>query len=665
MQRNGERVENWVIKNKKADFDRIVKECGVSEVLARCLVNKGLEEPAQIEAFLHPKLADLHNPFLMKEMEKACQILRQKIAQGKRVRIIGDYDVDGVIATYVLYRSLKQLGALVDYEIPDRIRDGYGMNNQMVDTAYNEGIDTLLTCDNGIVALEQVELAKSLGMTVIITDHHSLLEIAEQPDQEESVIEEAVVEQTDLEKAVSEAAAAEQTVSEREKSTSEDLSISEMEMPEGGEAARLLVPIKDGSKVHCMDKVRLPQADAVVNPHRPDCSYPYSGLCGAAIAYKLCCALFTYDNPENREELEQELLSYTAIATVCDVMELTGENRVIVKHGLELLKETKNKGLLALMEVSGIDRMQLSTFHLGFIIGPCLNASGRLDTAKKGLELLLAETEETALAMAEEVRGLNELRKEMTARNVEKAVKLIEETPLQEDKVLVVYLENCHESIAGIIAGRIRERYHRPTLVLTDAENGVKGSGRSIEQYNMIEELRKCQDLFLKVGGHPMAAGLSLVPENVDILRRELNRNTALTWEMLVPKVSIDIHLPLGYINESLIHELKQLEPFGKGNEKPLFAEKELRVKSAFIIGRNASGIRMQLINKYGREMEAIYFGDVDEFFSHIAAAYGEEEAQKLRTGRSLQAALAITYFPKINEYNGFRNVQLVIQNYR
>lgn len=625
-------MENWVIKNKKADFELIVKECGVSEVLARCLVNKDFKTPEEIEVFLHPKLADMHDPFLMKDMEKACLILRQKIAEGRKVRIIGDYDVDGVIATYVLYRSLKCVGALVDYEIPDRIKDGYGMNNQMVDAAYNEGVDTLLTCDNGIVALEQVERAKSLGMTVIITDHHSLLEI---PGQ-----------------SVSPAAS--------------EVAVTKLEMEYYEEEARETAREKaNNGEGGGMDRVCLPKADAVVNPKRPDCSYPYSDLCGAAIAYKLCCALFAYYKPQNREELEQELLSYTAIASICDVMELTGENRIIVKYGLELLKKTKNRGLLALMEVSGIDREQLSTFHLGFVIGPCLNASGRLDTAKKGLELLLAETTEAALSMAQEVRGLNDLRKEMTAQNVEKAVKLIEGTDLQYDKVLVVYLEDCHESIAGIIAGRIRERYHRPTLVLTDAKSCVKGSGRSIEQYNMIEELGRCRELFLKVGGHPMAAGLSLVPENVDTLRKVLNRNTSLTEEMLVPKVSIDVHLPLGYVSEALINELKQLEPFGKGNEKPLFAEKELRVKSAFIIGKNASGIRLYLINKYGKEMEAIYFGDVNEFFGYIAASYGEEEAQKLRTGRSLDAALAITYYPRINEYNGFRNVQLMIQNYR
>jgi single-stranded-DNA-specific exonuclease len=644
-------VENWVIKNKKADFDLIVKECGVSEVLARCLVNKGLNAPAEIEAFLHPRLPDLHDPFLMKDMEKACLILRQKISEGKRVRIIGDYDVDGVIATYVLYQSLKCIGALVDYEIPDRIKDGYGMNNQMVDAAYNEGVDTLLTCDNGIVALEQVERAKGLGMTVIITDHHSLLEVPEQSGMEQKASGQMMKPESD---------------SQSEPLVDIEVAVTKLEMEYSEEEDWGSVPEKINDGEGCgMDRVCLPKADAVVNPKRPDCSYPYSGLCGAAIAYKLCCALFAYYKPQNREELEQELLSYTAIATVCDVMELTGENRIMVKHGLELLKKTNNKGLLALMEVSGIDREQLSAFHLGFVIGPCLNASGRLDTAKKGLELLLAQTAEAALLLAGEVRGLNDLRKEMTAQNVEKAVKLIDGSDLQYDKVLVVYLEDCHESIAGIIAGRIRERYHRPTLVLTDAEHCVKGSGRSIEQYNMIEELGRCRELFLKVGGHPMAAGLSLVPENIDTLRSVLNRNTSLTEEMLVPKVSIDIHLPLGYITEALVNELRQLEPFGKGNEKPLFAEKELRVKSAFIIGKNASGIRLYLINKYGKEMEAIYFGDVNEFFSYIAASYGEEEAQKLRTGRSPKATLAITYYPKINEYNGFRNVQLMIQNYR
>lgn len=611
-------MENWMLKNIKGDFELIMQSCGISEVLARCLVNKGLKTPEEIKRFLFPNLKELHDPFLLKDMDKACMLLRDKITEGKKIRIIGDYDVDGVIATYILYRILTRLGARVDYEIPDRIKDGYGMNNQMVEAAVRDQIDTLLTCDNGIVAMEQVALAKSLGMTVIVTDHHNLLEVSEEDD----FYAEA-------------AAGLEQELTETVRPVSE------------------------------MAQVRLPAADAVINPKRPDDTYPYPGLCGAAITFKLSCALLEIFNIEEKEALIEELLSYTAIATVCDVMDLTGENRTIVKHGLKLLQSTDNLGLLALMEVSGIDKSQLSSFHLGYIIGPCLNASGRLDTAKKGLELLLAETKEQAATLAGEVRLLNEIRKDMTARNVEKAIKLIEETELRYDKVLVVYLPDCHESIAGIIAGRVRERFNRPTLVLTDAEGCVKGSGRSIPQYNMIEELSKCRELFLKVGGHPMAAGLSLHQEEVDQLRRRLNENTSLTMEMLIPKVSIDIHLPIGYVTTGLVNELKLLEPYGKGNEKPLFAEKDLKVKSAFIIGKNASGIRLYVENKYGREMEAVYFGPVDEFFTYIKNTYGAEEAEKLRTGRSMKATISITYYPKINEYNGFQNLQLMIQNYR
>lgn len=585
-------MENWVIKNRKADFENIMSRCGVSEVLARCLVNKGLEEPEKINAFLSPDLKKLYEPLLMKNMKKACEILRDKIYEGKKIRIIGDYDVDGVVATCILYRILSAAGARVDYEIPDRIKDGYGINVNMVEAAYHEQIDTILTCDNGIAAIEQIALAKNYQMTVIITDHHSL------------------------------------------------------------------VQSEDGSSI-------LPAADAVINPKQTDCTYPFDGLCGAAIAYKLSEALTGYFEIENKAELLKELLSYTAIATVCDVMELAEENRIIVKYGLDLLKDTGNKGLCALMDISGVEKKQLNTFHLGFVIGPCLNASGRLMTAKKGLELLLAGTKEEALRLAEEVRSLNEVRKNMTAENVLSAIRLIEESDLSKDKVLVVYLPDCHESIAGIIAGRLKDRYHKPTLVLTQAENCIKGSGRSIEQYNMYEELSKCRDLFLKMGGHPMAAGFSLLPENEEPLRSRLNRDTALTEEMLVPKVTIDISLPLGFITEQLITELKRLEPFGKGNEKPLFAEKNLKIKSALIVGKNASGIRFRVENQYGREMDAIYFGDVVQFFDYIGNTYGNEEAEKLKTGRGCNAEIAITYFPRMNEYNGFRTIQLMIQNYR
>lgn len=585
-------MENWVIKNRKADFTRIMNECGVSEVLARCLVNKGLEEPEDIFHYLNPDISDLYDPLLMKDIKKACDILADKIRKGKRIRIIGDYDVDGVIATYILLRTLSMLGANVDYEIPDRIKDGYGMNVNMVEMAYQEQVDTILTCDNGITAMDPVSMAKDFGMTVIITDHHSLAQSEE-------------------------------------------------------------------------GEIDIPQADAVVNPKQPDCPYPFKGLCGAAVAFKLIITLSGYFELNGRDEFLKELLSYTAIATVCDVMDLVDENRIIVRKGLELLKNTQNKGLLALMDASSIEKEQLNSFHLGFVIGPCLNASGRLDTAKKGLELLLSETEEDAVRLAAEVRQLNDLRKDMTALNTEKAISQIEESSRKDDKVLVVLLKDCHESIAGIIAGRIREKYNKPALILTEAENCIKGSGRSIEQYNMFEELSKCRNLFLKMGGHPMAAGFSLLPENVEALRIFLNRETSLTEEMLLPKVTIDIRLPFRYITQQMISELKKLEPYGKGNERPLFAEKNIKIRSALIVGKNASGIRFRLENQYGRDMEAMYFGDVVQFFEYIGNTYGSREAEKLKAGRGTDAAISITYFPRINEYNGFQTIQLMIQNYR
>lgn len=585
-------MENWVIKNIKADFAQIAEKCNVSEVLARCLVNRGFTEPDAISAFLRTDRNKLYDPFLLKDMRKACDILWEKIRTGKRIRIVGDYDVDGVISTYILYRTLTMVGAKVDYEIPDRINDGYGMNIRIVEEARDDNIDTLLTCDNGIAAIDEIRIAVEYGMTVIVTDHHSLFKTDD-------------------------------------------------------------------------DAVILPEADAIINPKQTDCTYPFSGLCGAAVAYKLAAALLrAYDLPD-KSRYEEELISYTAIATICDVMELKDENRILVKHGLSLLRNTANKGLLSLMEACEIDREQLSGFHLGFVIGPCLNASGRLDTAKKGLELLLSESMDKAGKLAAELRSLNEERKNMTSESVEKAVMLIEENGMLCDKVLVIYLPDCHESIAGIIAGRIRERYHRPAIILTNSLNGVKGSGRSIEGYNMIEELSKHRELMIKVGGHPMAAGLSLVQENIERLRRALNENSSLTEEMLRPKVTIDILLPLGYLSEELVNELNLLEPFGNGNDKPLFAEKDLSIKSLLVVGKNSNGIRMRVKNPYGREMDALYFGDVDGFFKYIGDTYGPDEVQRLKTGRGTNSKLTITYYPKINEYNGCKSIQLIIHNYR
>jgi len=584
-------VENWFIKNRKADFNAIMSRCGCSEVLARCLVNRGLEDLDEIEAYINPQLSKLHNPLLLKDMEKACLLLSAKIKEGKKIRIIGDYDVDGIIATYILYQALKKVGAQVDYDIPDRVKDGYGINVHMVEEAKRASVDTILTCDNGIAALDPIERAKELRMTVIVTDHHDL-----------AVIDEELV---------------------------------------------------------------LPAADAIVNPKQPDCSYPFAELCGAAVAYKLALAILQKFEFPNIEQIGDELLSYVAIATVCDVMDLVGENRIIVKYGLNMLQQTDNMGLLALMDACGIEKEHLSAYHLGFVLGPCLNASGRLDIAKKGLALLLSQSQEEARSLAHEVRELNELRKNMTADGVERAVQLIEETSLKDDKVLVVYLKDCHESIAGIIAGRLKDRYYKPTLVLTDAEGCVKGSARSIESYNVFEELSKCRHLLNKVGGHPMAAGFSLPASNVEPLREQLNKNTSLTDEMLVPKVTIDVLLPLGYLNEELVEELKLLEPFGKGNEKPLFAEKDLTIKSARVIGKNGNGIMFKVVNMYGKMMDALYFGDVEQFFNYLGERYGFEEAENLRTGRGTNIKLTVTYYPRINEYNGYRSMQILIQNYR
>ncbi len=588
-----EKMEKWFIKNKKADFQAIMERFKVSEVLARLIVNRNHETIEDIEAYLHPDLKHLHNPLLMKDMKKACDILKEKIKSQAKIRIVGDYDVDGVSSTFVLYTGLRRCGANVDYEIPHRIRDGYGINMNIIEAAYEDGVDTILTCDNGISAIEQVEKAKEMGMTVIITDHHDIPFTMEK------------------------------------------------------------------EQIVC----HIPNADAVINPKQTDCEYPWKSLCGAAVAFKLIQALYQ-EFGFDRKELG-ELLEVTAIATVCDVMDLVGENRIIVKNGLERLKTTKNQGLRALIDCNDIQFANLSAYHLGFIIGPCLNASGRLDTAKKGLKLLLADTPEEGKRIAEELKELNDTRKDMTAKGLEQAIQMVEGSDMNKDKVLVVYLKECHESLAGIIAGRIRERYNKPALVLTDTENGVKGSGRSIDQYNMYEELTKCKELLLKFGGHPMAAGLSLENCQVESFRGALNQYSTLTEEDFIPKVSIDVLLPLGYLNEKLVEELELLEPFGKGNTKPIFAEKNLKVRRATILGKNANVLKLQVVNAYGRVMDAMYFGDVDSFINDLAEHYGQMEVDKMFQNRDNAITLSVIYYPSINEYGGYRSLQIIIQSYQ
>lgn len=570
-------MEKWFLTMKKADFSGIARKYNISPITARLIRNRDVIGDEAIDFYLNGTIADLYDGMLMQDMDKAVEILAEKIEEEKQIRIIGDYDIDGVNATYILQEGLSGLGAHVDTDIPDRIKDGYGLNIDLIDRALDDGVDTIITCDNGIAAADEIAYGKENGLTVIVTDHHE---------------------------------------------------VPYVEM--------------NGEKEYM-----LPRADAVVDPHRPDCEYPFKGLCGAAVAYKLIEALYNVmqRDPEDMDYLMENV----AIATVGDVMDLTGENRIFVKQGLEMLKRTKNQGLKALIECTGIDTERLNTYHIGFVLGPCINASGRLDTAKRALELLNARTRREAVMLAEDLKALNDSRKEMTEKGVEEAVQMIESTSLKDDKVLVVYLPDCHESIAGIIAGRIKERYYRPAFVLTKAEEGVKGSGRSIESYDMFAQMCRCRALFTKFGGHKLAAGLSLEEGNVERFRQTINALADLTEEDLQMKVSIDMLLPFPYITEQLIKELELLEPFGKGNTKPLFAERNLRVISPRIFGKNRNVLKCRLEDAAGNQMEAVYFGDVE------ACLKAMEEKQ----------VMSFTYYPSVNEYMGRRTLQLTIVNYQ
>ena len=534
-----------------------------------------------IDFYLNGTVEDLYDGLLMKDMDRAVDILKEKIEEGKKIRVIGDYDIDGVNATYILQQGLAGLGADVDTDIPDRIKDGYGLNQMLIDRALEDDVDTIITCDNGIAAMNEIAYGKENGMTIVVTDHHEV------PYLE-----------------------------------------------------------KNGEK-----KYLLPPADAVVDPHRADCEYPFKGLCGAAVAYKLVEVLYRVSGKSEQEveHLQESLMENVAIATIGDVMDLVGENRVFVKKGLELLKTTKNEGLHALMQCTGVDTANLNTYHIGFVIGPCINAGGRLDTAKRALELLNASNRREAVTLAADLKELNDSRKEMTEEGVEEAVRQIESSSWKDDQVLVVYLPECHESIAGIIAGRIKERYYRPTFVLTKGETGVKGSGRSIEAYDMFAEMSRCRELFTKFGGHKLAAGLSLEEEKVEVFRKRINELADLTEEDLQMKVSIDMRLPFPYINEELIHELKILEPFGKGNGKPLFAESKLRVIQPRIFGKNRNVLKCRLEDQQGNQMEAVYFGEVEDCLRQM------EKKQ----------IMSFTYYPSINEYMGRRTIQLTIVNYQ
>ncbi|WP_333677942.1 single-stranded-DNA-specific exonuclease RecJ [Muricomes intestini] len=570
-------MEKWFISMKKADFNQIARKYHISPITARLIRNRGIIGDEQIDFYLNGTIANLYDGMLMKDMDRAVEILSEKIQEDKPIRVIGDYDIDGVNATYVLQEGISRLGGNVDTDIPDRMRDGYGLNRALIDRALEDGIDTIITCDNGIAAADEIDYGRQQGLTVIVTDHH------------------------------------------------------EVPYLEAG-----------GGKEYIM-----PRADAVVDPHRPDCEYPFKELCGTAVAYKMIEAL--YEVMQRDVDDIDYLMENVAIATVGDVMDLTGENRIFVKQGLEMLKCTHNQGLKALIECTKIPVERLSAYHIGFVLGPCINASGRLDTAKRALELLMAENRRDAMMLAEDLKALNDSRKEMTEKGVEEAVRQIEKGPLKEDKVLVVYLPGCHESIAGIIAGRIKEKYYRPTFVLTRGAEGVKGSGRSTPVYNMFGEMCRCRELFTKFGGHKLAAGLSLEEENVDKFRRIINELSDLSDDDLLPRVSIDMQLPFAYVTESLVEEMELLEPFGKGNTKPLFAEKNLKVINPRIIGKNQNVLKFQVEDVNRNRMEAVYFGEV-----HECLKYMEQKQQ-----------MSFTFYPSVNEYMGVKNLQITVVNYQ
>mgnify|MGYP000082015960 FL=1 len=566
--------EIWMLQTKRADFNGLAMRLGVSPVAVRIMRNRGLLDEREMRKYLYGTLDDLYDPRQMKGMETAAGIIEKKLIEGKKIRIIGDYDIDGVCSTYILLKGFHRAAGngQIDYEIPDRIRDGYGINESIIRQAAEDGIDTLVTCDNGIAALKEISIAKQLGMTVVVTDHHE-------------------------------------------------------------------VPVDVYGQI-------LPPADAVVDPKQDGETYPYHEICGAVVAWKLINVI--YEDLEIPEHEWMELLEFAAIATVGDVMKLQDENRLIVKYGLKKIGSTKNTGLRMLVEKNNLDINNLSAYHIGFVIGPCLNAGGRLKSAKVALRMLLEQDPDRVSGLADELKELNDVRKDMTAKGETEAIEQVERFYMS-DKVLVVFLPECHESLAGIIAGRLREHFHKPSFVLTRGEQSAKGSGRSIEAYHMYQGLCEVSDLLVKFGGHPMAAGLSIEESDIDEFRRRLNENAKLTEDDFVPQIWIDVPMPFEYVNEKIVDELKGLEPFGQGNEKPLFAQKSLTIRNVRVLGKNRNVVKMNLVTNTGHPFDGLLFADGDLFL--------EEQ-----TG---QNTIDMIYYPDVNEYNGTRTLQAIIKNYK
>lgn len=591
-------MEKWYVAAKKADFDAWSEKFHIAPVTARIIRNRDIVTEEEVDKFLNGSLKDMYPPHLMADMDRAVEIIREKIKRGKTIRIIGDYDVDGICSAHILTKGLRAAGACVDAAIPHRIRDGYGLNEQLIRDAYDAGVDTVITCDNGIAAAPQIALANELGMTVVVTDHHEV------PYEEENGIR----------------------------------------------------------------KEQLPPAAAIVDPKREDCSYPYKNICGGMVAYKVIQALYMAiakdgQQPDGQKaEILEEMLQYAAVATVCDVMELLDENRIAVKEGLKRLRTGPSVGLKALMEVNGIEAQKLSAYHLGFIVGPCMNATGRLDTALRALELLDCTQMREALEIAGELKQLNDSRKLMTQEGVGAAERYVLEHGMEKEKVLVIYLPWCHESLAGIIAGRIRERFNRPVFVLTKGEEGVKGSGRSIEAYHMYEAMTRCRELFTKFGGHKLAAGLSMEEKDIPLLQKRLNEECALSEEDFVPTVHIDVPMPLCLAEQKLVKELEVLEPFGIANPRPVFARKDVHFISGRKLGAKGSFARYN-IREDGEYREAVYFGDLEKLHNLLDEKYGPGAAQALYA-RKCDYSLSVTYQLGMNMFRGREEVQIILQNF-
>lgn len=585
--------EKWLLRNRKVDLKAMSEKYKISQLLCKLMVNRDIIDENIINSYINPVYKYLHSPKTMKDVVFAVDIIKRKIQENKKIRIIGDYDVDGIISVFILYTALKKCGANVDYEIPDRIKDGYGINENIVKVAYDEGVDTIITCDNGISAIDQIQYAKDLGLTVIVTDHHDVPFIEE-----------------------------------------------------------------DGVRTFLSS-----QADAIINPKQIECEYKFKSICGAGVAFKLIEAL--YEEIGMDKEECYKLIEFVAIATVCDVVDLIDENRIFVKNGLEMLNNSKNIGINALKKACGLEDKEITAYHLGFVIGPCLNASGRLDSAKKGLELLLMEDDEEAKNLAQEIVDLNDARKNMTKEGVDRAINIIDSTDINNDKILVVYIPDIHESLAGIVAGRVKEKYNKPTIILTKSEEGVKGSARSIEEYNMFEGLLACKELLDKFGGHPMAAGLSLQEDKVDELRKALNNKCELTDEDLTRKIMIDSSLPLEYLNLHLIEELNVLEPFGKGNSKPVFGVRDAKITKAILLGKDKNVLKLKLLTNNNITIDAMIFNDLENFESKIIEKYGNEGLDNLYNKSNNNIPMDFTFYPSINEWNGNKSIQIVVNGIR